>query len=87
MSKLSGRKSSMRTVADCQRTHPSIDNPYGFPLPLSGTVIIEEEIVKEGHVVKNLKRRLFTLVIDSDNFPCLIYTCVSPRNACAFVDL
>ncbi len=68
------RKSSIQI--DFQSTHPSIDNPYGFPLPLAGAIIIQEEVVKEGHVIKNLKRRLFKLVIDSDNFPCLIYTCV-----------
>jgi hypothetical protein len=63
-------------VADGHRTHPSIDNPFGFPLPVSGAIILEGEVVKEGHLIKNLKRRLFSLVIDSDNFPCLIYTCV-----------
>ncbi len=68
--------SSRMNVADGHRTHPSIDNPFGFPLPVSGATILEDEVVKEGHLVKNLKRRLFTLVIDSDNFPCLIYTCV-----------
>jgi hypothetical protein len=62
-----------------QETHSSIDNPYGFPLPEAGTVILEEEVVKEGHLIKNLKRRLFTLLIDSENFPCLIYAYVSSR--------
>ena len=62
-----------------QAAHPSIENPYGFPLPVAGSIIISEEVVKEGHLVKNLKRRLFTLSIDSDNFPCLSYSCVSLR--------
>jgi hypothetical protein len=74
MSKVSLQRPSLR---DRQNTHPTIDNPFGFPLPLPGTVILEEEVVKEGHLIKSLKRRLFTLVIDPDNFPCLIYTCVS----------
>jgi hypothetical protein len=72
-----GRGVSVRAGIPCrgdnQSTHASIDNPYGFPLPESGAIILEEEVVKEGHLVKNLKRRLFTLVIDPQNFPCLIY--------------
>jgi hypothetical protein len=74
------RASSMLGAAartKVQETHSSIDNPYGFPLPEAGTVILEEEVVKEGHLIKNLKRRLFTLLIDSENFPCLIYAYVS----------
>ena len=65
--------------ADGQSTHPSIDNTYGFPLPETGAVILEEEVVKEGHLVKNLKRRLFTLFIDSERFPCLSYWCLIPH--------
>jgi hypothetical protein len=79
MSKLA-RRSSIKGIAVNREgpkgTHPSIENPYQFPLPVPGAIIIEEEVVKEGHLVKNLKRRLFTLVIDSENFPCLIYACV-----------
>jgi hypothetical protein len=62
-----------------QETHSSIDNPYGFPLPEAGVVILEDEVVKEGHLVKSLKRRLFTLLIDPENFPCLIYSYVPSR--------
>jgi hypothetical protein len=67
---------------DGKSTHPSIENPFGFPLPVAGATIVSEEVVKEGHLVKNLKRRLFTLFIDSDNFPCLSYSCVSSRACC-----
>jgi hypothetical protein len=85
MSKPTGRgnaRPSLVSIIQTQgghATHPSIENPHGFPLPVAGAIIVSEEVVKEGHLVKNLKRRLFTLSIDSDNFPCLSYSCVSSR--------
>ena len=82
MQKLGG---VMASHHDHISSHPSIDNPYGFPLPVPGAVILEEEVVKEGHLVKNLKRRLFTLVIDAENFPCLTYTYALPLSHRAVV--
>jgi hypothetical protein len=82
MQKLGG---AMASHHDHISSHPSIDNPYGFPLPVPGAVILEEEVVKEGHLVKNLKRRLFTLVIDAENFPCLTYTYALPLSHRAVV--